>query len=133
MKKSELHLTVTLDENRVPETIQWHSAGDLSKLPDDQAAHALNLTLWNKEEGGTLRVGLWTKDMPASQLKRFYIDTMAGLAADVLRATGDEAMANHITDLCDKLHQQLNAVQRQLDAANAPQANEADQPADAQQ
>ena len=66
MKKSELHLTVTLDENRVPETIQWHSTGDSTKLPDDQAAHALNLTLWNKDEGGSVRVGLFRVHAPCA-------------------------------------------------------------------
>lgn len=103
MKKSELHFTVTLDEHKVPEAIHWQSTGEPGSEAVDQQAHALNISIWNKQEAGTMRIGLWTKDMPIEHLKRFYIDTIGALAEDISRATDDEGMADKIHDLCNEL------------------------------
>lgn len=108
MKKSELHFTVTLDEQKVPESITWQSSDEAGDQPNEHAAHAVNISIWNKQEAGTMRIGLWTKDMPAAQLKRFYVDTIGALGEDVARATDDTAMADRINELCHQLLQALN-------------------------
>lgn len=111
MKKSELHFTVTLDEHKVPEAIHWQSTAETGSEPVEQAAHALNISLWNKQEAGTMRIGLWTKDMPIVHLKRFYIDTIGAIAEDISRATDDEGMADRIHALCDELLTRLKLPQ----------------------
>lgn len=103
MDNSELRITLTLDEHRVPESIKWHSTTDSPELPVEQHAHALNVTLWNKDEAGTSKISLWTKDMPVQQMKRFYIDSIGAIAEDVSLATSDEVMAGKIHDLCQQL------------------------------
>ena len=101
MKTSTIHLTVELDEQNVPEKIRW----DASDKPEDQQTEtrSISLAIWDSEAKNTLRIDLWTKDMPVHEMKRFYIDCIGGLAQSALRATGDEKMASEMNELCDKL------------------------------
>ncbi|MBM3176739.1 MAG: gliding motility protein GldC [Bacteroidetes bacterium] len=100
-KKSTIQFTVDLDENNVPEKIQW----DATDKPEDQSPEtkSISLSIWDSLDKNTLRIDLWTKDMPVHEMKRFYIDCIGGLAQSVLQATGDEKMASEMKDLCEKL------------------------------
>jgi gliding motility-associated protein GldC len=60
------------------------------------------LSLWDHSTKNTLRIDLWSKDMPVEDMKRFYIDCLGGLAQSVLNATGDEYMSSEMNALCDK-------------------------------
>lgn len=101
MKKSSIQFTVDLDANNVPERIQW----DATDKPDAGLSEtkSISLALWDDKQKNTLRIDLWTKDMPVLEMKRFYIDCLGGLAQSALRATGDEVIANEINSLCERL------------------------------
>lgn len=105
MKKSHLHFAVTLDEQKVPHSIEWHSSPDdnAGPPPQVQPAHALNVSAWNDVEGGTMKIGLWTKNMPIDRMRRFFIDSVGAIAADVPRATDDVVMGSMLENLCDIL------------------------------
>lgn len=106
MKKSTIQFTVELDDNNVPERITW----DANDKPEDQSPEtkSINLAIWDHEAKNTLRIDLWTKDMPVHEMKRFYIDCIGGLAQSVLQATGDEKMAGEMHSLCDRLVQYVS-------------------------
>ena len=101
MKKSEIKFIVELDKENIPEKIEWHA--------DDNAAQglkeskAVTIGLWDQQNRNTLRIDLWTKDMPVDEMKKFYIDCIGGLAQSILTSTGDEYMASEMNDLCDRL------------------------------
>lgn len=101
MKSSEIKFTIQLDDDRVPEKITWDatekSGNDLSETK------AISISLWDHESKNTLRIDLWTKEMPVFEMKRFYIDSLGGLAQNILQATGDEFMATEMNGLCEKL------------------------------
>jgi len=101
MKKSEINFKVELDENNVPEKIQW----DATDKPDAgfSDSKAISISLWDHLQKNTLRIDLWTKEMPVNEMKRFYIDCLGGLAQSILTSTNDELMANEIHNLCEKL------------------------------
>jgi len=101
MKKSEINFTIELDENNVPEKIHW----DATDKPEAGASEskAISLSLWDHQQKNTLRIDLWTKEMPVSEMRRFYLDCLGGLAQSVLTSTGDESMSNEISSLCEKL------------------------------
>ncbi len=101
MKKSEINFTVELDEQNVPEKIFWHA----TDKEDDGLSEtkAISLSLWDHFQKNTLRIDLWTKDMPMDEMKRFYIDMLGGLSQSILTATSDEYMSNEINALCEKL------------------------------
>ena len=100
MKQSTINFKVELDEKNTPERITW----DASDKPDELSeTKSISLSLWDHVQKNTLRIDLWTKDMPVDEMKRFYIDCLGGPAQSALTATGDEHMANEINSLCEKL------------------------------
>jgi gliding motility-associated protein GldC len=101
MKKSTITFTVQLDDANVPEKIEW----DATDKPDGDTSEtkAVSITLWDHQQGNTMHINLWAKDMPVEDMKRFCIDTIGGMSQSVLRSTGDEFMANEMTALCDRL------------------------------
>jgi gliding motility-associated protein GldC len=101
MKKSTIQFTIELDENNLPEKIEW----DATDKPEETASEtkSISLALWDHAQRNTLRIDLWAKDMPVEDMKRFYIDCIGGLSQSVLSSTGDEVMANEMKQLCEKL------------------------------
>lgn len=105
MKKSTIHFTVELDEKNVPERIFWDATD--KPEPGLSETKAISVSLWDHSQKNTLRIDLWSKDMPVDEMKRFYIDCIGGLAQSALTATGDEHIASEINSLCDRLVQHL--------------------------
>lgn len=101
MKKSTIQFSVELDQNNVPERILW----DATDKPEDTASEtkSISVSLWDSKQKNTMRIDLWTKDMPVDEMKRFYIECVGGIAQSVLSSTGDERMAHEINALCDRL------------------------------
>jgi gliding motility-associated protein GldC len=66
MKKAEIKLTIELDDNNVPESIMWESTDAQNKeaLP----VKSIMLALWDQHYKNTLRIDLWTKDMPVDEM-----------------------------------------------------------------
>lgn len=107
MKKSEVSFKIELDQNNIPEKITW----DATDKPDPGLSEtkSISLALWDHQQKNTMRIDLWTKDMPVDEMKRFYIDCIGGLGQSVLSSTGDEAMAKEINELCERLARMVQA------------------------
>ncbi len=75
--KSEIKLTVELDENRVPEKLSW-TAKDGGVNAEE--AKAMLLSIWDSKAQETLRIDLWTKDMPVDEMKVFFHQTLVAMA-----------------------------------------------------
>jgi gliding motility-associated protein GldC len=101
MKKSTIQFSVELDSNNVPEKILWDATD--KPEPGLTETKSISIALWDHGQKNTLRIDLWTKDMPVDDMKRFYIDCMGGLAQSVLTSTGDEHISNEMNSLCEKL------------------------------
>jgi gliding motility-associated protein GldC len=101
MKKSNIQFSIELDQQNVPDKIMW----DATEKPDPGLSEtkAISIALWDQTQKNTLRIDLWTKDMPVEEMKRFHIDCIGGMAQSVLSATGDEFMANEINALCERM------------------------------
>lgn len=101
MKKSSIQFSIELDQNNIPDRILW----DATDKPDPGLTEtkAISVALWDHKQKNTLRIDLWTKDMPVLEMKRFYVDCLGGFAQSALTATGDEVIANEINALCEKL------------------------------
>ncbi len=101
MKKSTINFTVELDQNNVPDRILWEATDKPD--PGLSESKAISIALWDHTQKNTLRIDLWTKEMPIDEMRRFYIDCIGGLAQSALTATGDEFMANEVNALCERL------------------------------
>lgn len=95
---SEIKIAVELDENRVPEKLMW-SAQD-GGIAQEQAK-AMLLSIWDSNAQETLRIDLWTKDMPVDEMKKFFHQTLVAMSDTFERATQDEKMAATMRDFCD--------------------------------
>ncbi|HRG17923.1 MAG TPA: gliding motility protein GldC [Flavobacterium lutivivi] len=102
--KSEIKITVELDENRVPEKLTW-SAQDGGV--NEEKAKAMLLSIWDNNAKETLRIDLWTKDMPVDEMKQFFHQTLVAMADTFQRATTDEKMADTMRDFCDYFAEKL--------------------------
>jgi gliding motility-associated protein GldC len=95
---SEIKFLVELDENRVPEKLTW-SAEDGGV--EQEEAKAMMLSIWDSKVQETLRIDLWTKDMPVDEMKLFFHQTLVAMSETFQRATQDEKMADTMKDFCD--------------------------------
>lgn len=107
MRKSEIKFVVELDEENIPEKILWDA--DEKEQSGPTETKTISVSLWDHENKSTMRIDLWSKDMPVDEMKHFYIDCLGGLSQSILNATGDEYMSNEISALCDKLVQHVKA------------------------
>ncbi|RBL93761.1 gliding motility protein GldC [Chitinophaga flava] len=85
MNKKNIQIQVGLDENKVPESIEW-SATD-NKEDRLIKAKAMMISFWDPAEKAALRIDLWTKDMMVDEMADFFFQTMMTMADTYARAT----------------------------------------------
>ncbi len=101
---SKIEFTVGLDENKVPEKLHWTAEdGGIS----NEEAKALMISVWDNKTKDTLRMDLWTKDMPVDEMKQFFHQTLVSMAGTFERATNDEKMSATMRDFCDYFAEKL--------------------------
>ncbi len=94
--KSEINFKITLDENHVPEKIEWEASD--SEVDGMKEAKAIIISLWDKSENNTLRFDLWTKDMLLFEMKHFFFQSIITMSDTYERATSDAKIANEIRE-----------------------------------
>ena len=101
---SKIELNVELDENRVPEKLHW-TAQDGGVTNEE--AKAMMLSVWDSKAQESLRIDLWTKDMPVDEMKVFFHQTLVAMSNTFNRATQDEKMTATMKDFCDYFAEKL--------------------------
>ncbi|MEC3905587.1 gliding motility protein GldC [Tamlana sp. 2201CG12-4] len=103
-KTSKIELNVELDENRVPEKLHWTAEdGGIT----NEEAKAMMLAVWDAKAQETLRIDLWTKDMPVDEMKVFFHQTLVAMSDTFYKATQDEKMSATMKDFCDYFAEKL--------------------------
>ena len=96
--KQTLKFEVELDENNLPNSI---------KMLEEKASNssidlkALLIAGWDAKRKETLRVDIWTKDMPINDMFIMYHQNMMGMATSLEKSTGQNKLANALRDYCD--------------------------------
>ena len=101
---SEIKFDVTLDENKVPESLKW-TAKDGGV--ENQETKAIMLSVWDSKAKESLRIDLWTKDMPVDEMKIFFHQTLVAMADTFQSATTDDKMADTMRDFCEYFAEKL--------------------------
>ena len=101
---SEISLRIALDENRIPEKLTW-SAQDGGIVDED--AKAILLSVWDSKNKESLKIDLWTKDMPLDEMKIFFHQTLVALSDTFMKATQDEKMTATMKDFCEYFAEKL--------------------------
>ncbi|MBT8221679.1 MAG: gliding motility protein GldC [Eudoraea sp.] len=101
---SKITLEVTLDENRVPEELNWTAEdGGI----DREEAKAMLLSVWDSKNKESLKIDLWTKDMPVDEMKIFFHQTLVAMSDTYMKATQDEKMTATMKDFCEYFAEKL--------------------------
>lgn len=104
-KKSDINFTVSLDENHIPEKIEWQ-ASDTGE-EETKEAKAMMMSLWDPKENNTLRIDLWTKEMMVDEMKHFFYQSIITMSDTYERATNDKDVANEIREFGKSLGEKL--------------------------
>jgi gliding motility-associated protein GldC len=65
------------------------------------------ISVWDHLKKDTLRIDLWTKEMPVDEMKQFYHQTLVSMANSFERATNDTKMSATMRDFCDYFAEKL--------------------------
>lgn len=107
IKKSEIKITVSLDENSLPVEMNW-TASDAGV--NNEPCKALVLAFWNEKEQNTLRMDLWNKDMKIDEMKMFFHQTLLTLADTFEKATGEKNICEDLRDYCYHFAEKMNIL-----------------------
>ena len=102
--RSEINFLVELDENRIPEKLLWSAQDGGIELAE---AKAIMLSVWDSKVKESMRIDLWTKEMPVDEMKIFFHQTLVAMSDTFFRATGDEKMADTMKDFCEYFAEKL--------------------------
>ena len=102
--KHTSEIKVGLDENKIPEIIHWTAEdGGVS----NEETKAVMLSVWDSKSKESLRIDLWTKEMPVDEMKVFFHQTLSAMADTFQRATNDDKMSDTMRDFCDYFAEKL--------------------------
>lgn len=96
-KKSDIRVSVTLDDNNVPHEIEWAADEGIDGI---QKSKAMMLSFWDHNSQNAMRMDLWTQDMSIDDMKKFFHQTLLTMADTFQRATGEENITEDLRDYC---------------------------------
>lgn len=106
---SEIKFKIGLDEDRVPETLEWSAEdGGIKHSP----TRAAIISVWDPKTQETLRIDLWTKKMTTDEMKKFIHQSMMALADTLEKATNESESANEIRQFGKQLGQKMNLLRK---------------------
>lgn len=106
---SEIKFTIELDENKIPEKLKWNAEdGGIS----NEDTKAFFVSVWDSKKKETLKMDLWTKDMPLEEMKQFFHQTLLSMSDTFYTATNDEKMTATMRDFCDYFAEKLELLKK---------------------
>ena len=113
--KSQINIQIELDEDKMPETIEWNAPD--GGVDNFQQAKGVLLGLWDGQEKSALRIDLWTKKMMVDEMNDFFYQSLFGMADTYARATNNVELAKEIREFAKQFHRKatdkLNADEAQ--------------------
>jgi gliding motility-associated protein GldC len=93
-RNTEIKITVQLDDNKIPDKIEWEAedAGFNGK----KEAKTLLLSLWDNQDNVTLGIDLWTKEMKIDEMNIHIHQILLKLGDMCKRSTNNKEAADLI-------------------------------------
>tara|TARA_B100000989_G_C19363308_1_gene394223 strand:- start:383 stop:712 length:330 start_codon:yes stop_codon:yes gene_type:complete len=104
MKETEITIKVKLDNNNIPEEIFWSAPDGGIK---DELSKAILLSFWDSNSKETLKMDLWTKEMPIEEMKTFFLQTFISMKQSLSKSIGDESLMNLVDDFCSEFEKRI--------------------------
>ncbi len=102
---SEIKLTVSLDDEKVPQKIEWQAADGGVVKPKE--AKAFMLSIWDGDENTALRIDLWTKKMMVDEMNDFFFQTMMTMADTYSRATNNTDLVGEMKKFAQEMKKKM--------------------------
>jgi gliding motility-associated protein GldC len=109
MHTSQINITVGLDEQKVPERIEWSATDSTADV--QQPAKAMMLAFWDSADKSALRIDLWTKEMMVDEMADFFYQTLMGMADTYGRATQNAEMVGDMKDFAKAFYKKFRESQ----------------------
>jgi gliding motility-associated protein GldC len=103
---STITLQVSLDEQKMPETITWSATQ--SEVTEPLDARAFMLSIWDPAERNALRIDLWTKKMMVDEMNDFFFQTIMTMADSYQRSTNNEALCGEMKAFAKSFYAKAN-------------------------
>lgn len=97
-RKETLNVDVIMDENMIPESINWRSTQENDKI--EEASAAL-MYFWNAKNKETFNLDLWTKKMSIEEMNMMIFQSFMTMANTYERATSEDQLANAMRDFAE--------------------------------
>lgn len=109
MKKSNISIEIELDDNKVPQQINWIASDSSADMM--QPAKSMMVAFWDGADKSALRIDLWTKDMMVDEMADFYYQTMMGMADTYLRATQQKELVDDMKQFAKDFYKKFKDTQ----------------------
>lgn len=97
-KRSEIILSIGLDEDQIPDNITWQAEDDPN---GPKECKAFLLSIFEKDSKETLKIDLWTKDLEVQEMDRFFYHTLKSLVQTYQRSTNNSELASDMAQFTD--------------------------------
>ena len=111
MKHSTITIKVNLDDNKIPQQIEWNATGTTTE--HTQQAKGLMLAFWDGAEKTAMRIDLWTKDMMVDEMADFFYQTLITMADTYNRATRHQDLTEEMKEFAKSFYQKFKDKQLQ--------------------
>ncbi|MEO8172160.1 MAG: gliding motility protein GldC [Sediminibacterium sp.] len=109
MHKSNISIEIELDDNKVPQQIQWTASDSSADMM--QQAKSMMVAFWDGADKSALRIDLWTKDMMVDEMADFYYQTMMGMADTFMRATQQKELVDEMKNFAKEFYKKFKDTQ----------------------
>jgi len=109
MEKQTISIQVKLDEDKVPQQIEWNTTG--TTIEHTQQAKGLMLAFWDGEEKTAMRIDLWTKEMMVDEMADFFYQTLMTMADTYNRATHQQELTDELKEFAKNFYKKFRDLQ----------------------
>src|ERR1700680_2156124 len=109
MRQSSIKIDVVLDDDKVPEQINWNAEDTTAAAA--RKAKAMMLAFWDGTDKTAMRIDLWTKDMMVDEMADFFYQTFMTMAETYHRATQNTALVKDIKDFAKDFYSKFREQQ----------------------
>ena len=94
LKKSNITIEVSLNENNIPNKIEW--TAESPEGPVRRESKAMLLSFFDKETLETFKIDLWTTEMQVAEMDRLMFHSLKSMSDAYYNATNNEELSNHM-------------------------------------
>lgn len=104
-RTTEIKFTVYLDDNKIPEKIEWEASD--AGFAGKKEAKTLFVSLWDKDTNSTLAIDLWSKEMMVDEMNIHFHQIFLKLADTYRRSTKNTEIAEMMEEFSAEFAEKL--------------------------